>query len=266
MANRVSSAPVTKSSIISTIKSGDFIIQIDSLGRVAKYALKGKKYLKSDGTPTVIIDETQDLKPFEIRFSDSTINTEAFIKPYTADKKSINLTDSATLTLTQKLSNLTITKKITFYKNGTYSLDIKLSKPTEFFVSNGEHPVAERDQFVFRGVIVEKSDNTLEKFEQGDDDTTVAISKAKYLASNDKYYTTVFYDFKNGLNTVVSIQNEIPQPFIKVKSSEVKLNGYIGPKEYDKLYAIDPQLTNVIEYGFFTFVAKPMFLFLKYIN
>ena len=262
----IAKSPITKSSIISTIKAKDFIIEIDSLGRIAKYSLKGKKYLKSDGSPTVIIDESQNLKPLELRFSDNNTNVEAFLKPYEADKKSIELKDSATLTLTQKLTNLTITKKIIFKKDGTYTLNIQLSKPVEFFVSNGEHPVAERDQFVFKGVIVEKSDDTLETFEEGDDDTSVAITKAKYLAASDKYYTTVFYDFKHGLNTVVSIQNKIPQPFIKVNSDKVELNGYIGPKEYDKLYAIDPELTNVIEYGFFTFIARPMFLFLKYIN
>ena len=262
----VASAFENKTSIISTIKSKDFTIKIDSLGRVAKYSLKGKKYLDQNGNPTVIIDESQKLKPLEIRFSDIAINHEAFLKPYVADKKEIVLDGSKTLTLTQKLSNLTVTKKIVFNPNGTYHISVHLSKPMEFFISNGEHPVAERDQFVFRGVIVEKSDNTLEKFEQGDDDIVTSISNAKYLAASDKYYTTVFYDFKKGLNTIVTIRDEIPQPFIKEYSDKVELDGYIGPKEYDKLYAIDPQLTNVIEYGFFTFIAKPMFLFLKYIN
>jgi len=258
--------PNTKSKTLVTIKSKKFSIKVDSLGRILEYTLLGEKFKKEDGTYTTIIKDNMELKPLEVRFSDNKLNTEAFATPYSADKSEIDLDKgSQTVVLTQKLSSNIVTKKITFNQDGTYKVEVSLEKPSEFFISNGEHPVAERDKFVFNGVIVEKNDDTLEKVESGKSEGSLKVMDAKFLASNDKYYTTVFYDFDKGLDVVVSTEHEDPKPFVKVESGKIDLNGYIGPKDFDKLKAIDPRLTNVIEYGFFTFIAKPMFLFLKYI-
>ena len=43
--------------------------------------------------------------------------------------------------------------------------------------------------------------------------------------------------------------------------------GSDGPKgfEYDLLKSFHPQLTDIIEYGWFTFIAKPMFTMLNYL-
>jgi len=258
-------APTSKSDELLSIKSKNFIIKMDTLGRILEYTLIGDKFKKEDGSFTTIIKEDMELKPLEVRFSDPALNSEAFATPYTSDVKEVDLQGSKTVTLTQKLSSNTVTKKITFNEDGTYKVDISLQKPAEFFISNGEHPVAERDKFVFNGVIVEKPDDVLEHIESGDSEGTLKVMDAKFLASSDKYYTTVFYDFDKGLDVVVSTEHEDPKPFVKVQNSNITINGYIGPKEFDKLNAIDPRLTNVIEYGFFTFIAKPMFLFLKYI-
>jgi len=255
----------SKSSTLVTVRAKDFILQIDELGRIKKFTLIGEKFKTKDGNYTDVIADSMKLKPLEVRFSNESINEEAFTKPYTASVTNIELKDKAKVTLTQNLSNLTVTKEITFNSDGTYTANVKVSKPVEFFVTNGESPVAERDKFVFNGVIVEKADDTLEKIAEGDADEVITIQNAKYLASNDKYYTTFFYNFKKGLNVVVSPENKNPAPFVKA-NGEILLNGYIGPKSYDKLASIDPRLTNVIEYGFFTFIAKPMFTFLKYIH
>ena len=259
------SPPTTKISNLVTIEAKNFKIEIDSLGRILSYTLLGKKFKKEDGSYTTIIKDDMKLKPLEIRFSDKVLNTEAFSTPYTTNKSEIKLNGKQSVTLTQRLSSNVVTKKITFNENGTYKIEISLKKPVEFFISNGEHPVAERDRFVFNGVIVEKSDDTLEKVQSGKSEGSLKVMDAKFVASNDKYYTSMFYDFNKGLDVVVSTEDKDPKPFVKVESGAVTLNGYIGAKDYDKLKAIDPRLTNVIEYGFFTFVARPMFLFLKMI-
>ncbi|HHO65521.1 MAG TPA: membrane protein insertase YidC, partial [Epsilonproteobacteria bacterium] len=42
--------------------------------------------------------------------------------------------------------------------------------------------------------------------------------------------------------------------------------GYIGPKEYHTLASINPELTDAIEFGWFTFLSKPFFKVLLWIN
>ena len=55
-----------------------------------------------------------------------------------------------------------------------------------------------------------------------------------------------------------------PQIFINAGNS-ISLNAYMGPKDYKMLKSLSPVLTDVLEYGFFTFIAKPMFAMLNYI-
>ena len=46
----------------------------------------------------------------------------------------------------------------------------------------------------------------------------------------------------------------------------MKFSGYIGQKNYKVLDAIDPILTNAIEYGWFTFASKPLFSLLSWLH
>ena len=262
--NSINKAPKSSSKELVRVKAKDYEVEIDEFGRIFRFTLLGQKFRTKDGKFTNVIDESMKLKPLEIRFANSAINQEAFTKPYKSDKSEVLVDKSAKVVLTQKLSSLTVTKVITFNEDGTYQVEIKLSKPQNFYITNGEHPIAEKSKFVFNGVIIEKSDDTLEMVAEGDADEVVTIQNAKFLASSDKYYTTVFYDFNKGLNVVVAPEGKNPASFVNA-SGDIVLNGYIGPKSYDKLAKIDPRLTNVIEYGFFTFIAKPMFLFLKYL-
>jgi YidC/Oxa1 family membrane protein insertase len=48
--------------------------------------------------------------------------------------------------------------------------------------------------------------------------------------------------------------------------ASLKFNGYVGPKNYKTLKNIDPVLTNAIEYGWFTFAAKPLFSLLSWLH
>jgi len=262
----VTKAPITSSKVLVSVEAKDFRLSIDNLGRVSSYELISKRFIDSEGNPAKLIDSSAKLKPLEIRFSDPSINSEAFSVNYISDKNSIVLNGKEeSVVLTQKLSSITITKTITFKSNGTYTLDIKLSTPSEFFITNGSHPTAEDDRFVFNGVIAGRSDGSLEMIKDGDAEGNIFVAHADFLASSAKYYTTTFYDFKDGLDVVISSDlEENPESFIKSKT-DITLHGYIGDKDYDKLKSIDKKLTNVIEYGFFTFISRPMFLFLKYI-
>ena len=49
-------------------------------------------------------------------------------------------------------------------------------------------------------------------------------------------------------------------------SSNFSVKGYIGAKDYENLKSIDARLTDVVEYGWFSFIAKPMFAFLSFLH
>lgn len=255
-----------QSTTIATVSGKDFKLTIDELGRISRYDVLIERFKEEGSYPNLISDQS-DLKPLEIRFKDPKLNSEAFSKAYSTDASDVRLDGSSkTVTLTQKLSTTEVTKKITFNPGGTYNITVSLSAPYDYFISPGTRPDVAADMYTFKGTFVQKADGTTDTIKDGDGEGNEVFMGASILASSDKYYTTALYSFEDRFNIFMSKDAEDnPLGFIK-GTKNLTVNGYIGPKEYDKLNAIDPQMTNIIEYGFFTFLAKPVFLFLKYIH
>jgi len=272
--SKSSSAPLSKgikssssSDHLAVVKSKNFVATFDSLGRVSHFEVREKRFEKEDGSYPELISNENELLPLEIRFSDPNINEEAFKTPYIADTSELSVdSNPATITLTQNLSDLTVQKIITFEPNGHYKLEVKLSKDVPYFITNGSRPIADTDMYTFKGTLIKKADGKLDTIDDGKAEEELSYKGAKFVASTNKYYATLFYDFDKGLLVVIDHDHdENPLPFVS-GSADFKTNGYIGAKEFDTLKSIDPQLTDVIEYGFFTFISKPMFIALKYIH
>lgn len=253
--------------IIATIKAAGYEVQIDRLGRIAKFYLEEGKYKDDKGERFQLIDASQALLPLEIRFSDKAINEDAFVMSYSADKDKIDVSENgSSVVLTQTLSSVVITKTITFFPSGKYDLHVKLSTPKEYFLSPGFRPSIAVDSYTFHGALIKKSDGSIKTIADGDAKGDDHFSNAKIVAGADKYYTTFFYELGTGLESVVSVgKNKDPLLFVK-GNEDFKLGGYIGPKEHIKLKAINPELTDVIEYGFFTFISKPLFALLAFLH
>ena len=254
--------------IIATVKAKGYEVQIDRLGRIAKFYLEEEKYKDDKGEPFQLINAAQALLPLEIRFSDKAVNEDAFVMSYSADKDTIDVDEKgSSVVLTQTLSSVVVTKTITFFPSGQYDLHVKLSSPQEYFLSPGFHPSMAVDGYTFHGALIKKSDGSIKTIADGDSKADEHFSNAHIVAGADKYYTTFFYDFTKGLESVVSSSGKDKDPLLFVKGEEdFKLSGYIGPKEHVKLKAINPELTDVIEYGFFTFISKPLFSWLAFLH
>ena len=274
-------------SILTTIKAKDFEIEIDTLGRISQVYLKDKKFTtapeigffdhfkvlfglmkKPEPLEKLPLLDPRALKPLEVRFSTPSINDQAFSKHYKASVSEV-LLDSApkTLVLTQKLDALEVKKTLTIYPNLKYDLKIEVSNPQEqYFITNGARPRTDNENYAFNGVILEKSDDKIEKIEDRDAKAVQTFDSAKFVASVDRYYTTLFFAKDSPLYVMVdgdSAKN--PMPYLYAKGN-LEFGGFIGPKNYEALKAIDPALVNVVEYGMMTFFAKPLFLLLEFLH
>jgi len=268
-ANTVAVPVVQNGKIISTIKSKSEIITIDEFGRIAQVTLLDKKYEQEDGTPLPLLNPAET-KPLELRFADTTLNSEAFKTPYSADRANIELdSTSQTVILTQKLATITITKTISFNQNGSYKIGVKTSSPINYFITPGYRTFADKTQYmVAQGALIVDSDDIITTIEDGDAAGSESFKNAKIVSAFDRYYTSLFYSSNPKQLLQISImQEKNDNPLIFVQgSSDLQLDGYIGAKEYNKLKSINPELTNVIEYGWFTFLAKPFFKVISWIH
>jgi len=263
-------APVSTSSmaLLATISSNTFKMSIDEFGRIAQYELLEEKYKDDEGKNLQILGN-QEVKPLEVRFSDVQLNEEAFKTPYTNSADSVVdvRTTAKTITLTQKLSTLTITKKITVQPNGAYEIDISTSSPTSYFITPGHRPMADTSMYMLvRGALVKGADDVIITVEDGKAEGNENIKNAKIASAFDRYVASMFYSFDKGMNVTILKEKE-DNPLIFIEGSQnLHLGGYIGPKEYNTLNSINSELSDTIEFGFFTFLSKPFYKVILWIE
>jgi YidC/Oxa1 family membrane protein insertase len=258
--------------IISTIKSKSYEYQIDSLGRISQVKLVSGRYTDENGDAIKLFN-TGYVKPLEVRYKNRQINELAFKTPYTADIAQLNLDGTAkSITLTQEFSDIKITKVITFKPNGQYSTKISINNDTKMYVTPGFRPDVAVDMYTFKGALVQESDETLTLIEDEEANKSTEFKNAPIVAAVDRYYTSAFYNLDRGFVGVVDkyVDNrntleDAPLIFVEALSGDV-IEGYIGPKDFKVLNSIDAKLTSIIEYGYITFFAKPVFTFLMMIH
>ncbi len=262
----LSSKAIASSEIVSVIKTAKNIIEIDNLGRVAQVTLLEEKY-KDENSNQIKLFESNQLRPLEVRFSDVNLNTESFKAPVIASSSTVDATTSTQeLVLTQNLSGTILTKKFTIYPDGHYDLAVSATNDKQFFITNGFRPNVLADMYAVHGAISKLNDSTLKTIEDGDADKNENIVGAKFISNFDRYYATVIYNFEKSLNiTIMPDSSSNPQAFIHGGNS-VNFSGFIGPKNHKDLATLNPELIDVIDYGWFTFIAKPMFILLQFIQ
>jgi len=265
------SAPVTTSKSLVKVTSDRFIYSIDELGRIGQVTMLEKKY-DYEGKKLTLLNTTANpawVKPLEIRFADTKLNAEALKTPYSSSVESVDLVagEAQKVTLTQKLSSTTVTKELTFYKDGHYDININLSTPEQYFITTGQRPDADHTMYmVVQGSLVKKSNGVIEVLEDGDVEETLTVPNAKFASAFDRYFASILYNFEKPLNvSTLIIGDDNALVFIQGEQ-QFALHGYIGPKEAKILKNINPELTDVIEYGFFTFISKPLFKVLEWFH
>ena len=259
-------ASKSTSSTIVTVKNDKFILKIDTLGRIASKELLEDKFRNADDLHAQVIPD-QGTKPLYIRFADDAINDEAIRTPYTADVSEINLKDQPiTVTLTQKLSKLTVTKILTFYADGHYDAKISTSKSVRHYVYLGDRPQVSKKLMAVAGALIYTGDDVAHIIEDGDAEGRQVFQDVKLASSFDQYTAIILYGFKKDTNVIVERgRDDNPVVYFDAAQNE-NIHGYIGPKEHKVLKSIDPVLTNAIEYGWFTFAAKPLFALLSWLH
>ena len=248
------------------VESDHFALRVDTLGRIASKVLKDEKYFV-DGKPTELVAQ-EGAQPLFIRFADEALNEEALRTPYHSDVHAVELSGAASeVTLTQKLSSLTVTKKLTFYPDGHYDVALTLSKPVRYFVYVGQH-AEHKGQMVMavHGVMVYGADGVANIFQDGDVEGRSTFRDVKLLSAFDQYFASIF--FRLDPDVIVNVdrdRNDNPVAYLEATDS-LSFDGFIGPKDYRLLKSIDPVLTNAIEYGWFTWASRPLFAVLMWLH
>jgi len=253
---------IINAKIIAEVKSKDFDIKIDELGRISSFLLREKKFNEKGKELNLISKKLP--KPLEVRFEDKNLNALAFKIPVKADKKELIIKDKPkTIILTQNLNGLIVKKTVTFYPNGRYDLKLSLSKNTKYFISPGYRPSAAIDKLTVHGALIKKKDGTIDIIKDEDAEEKV-VNDAIVAAGFDRYYTTLFFSKTPFKVLITPDENKNPVLFIE-SDKNLDLTGYIGPKYVDTLASINKELIDVVQYGVGTFFARNLFILLDFL-
>ncbi|WP_298691726.1 membrane protein insertase YidC [uncultured Sulfuricurvum sp.] len=266
-----SSAPVDVKTVstdtLTTITAKEFTLKIDTLGRIASVILSDKKHNGKDGKLSELIPAV-GAKPLQIRFADEALEAAAAKTPYTTNTTNIVLGENgkSTLTLTQNLPEMTVVKTVTFFADGHYEAKISLSNEKRYSLYLGQHPQIIEQMMTVVGGMVYSGDNLTTIFKDGDVEGRSLFTDVHLISAFDQYYATMMYGFDPA--TQITVERDVKNnPLIYLEGTQnFTFNGYIGPKDHKALAAIDPVLPHAIEYGWFTFVAAPIFKVLMWLH
>lgn len=251
---------------IVTITSKDFILKIDTLGRISSKELLDEKYNDKNDNHAQLIPAL-GTKPLFIRFLQDDLNKEAAKVAYSANVTDITLESTPqTVVLTQKLKNLTVTKELTFYADGHYDAKVSLSQDKRYFIYLGQRPELTTQMMAAQGALVYTDDEIVTIIEDGDMEGRKTFTGVELISAFDQYYATLIYGFSKDTNIIIERdRDDNPIAYFDAMQT-MNFHGYVGPKNYKTLKTIEPVLTNAVEYGWFTFAAKPLFALLTWLH
>jgi len=266
--HKIASSEMSNGSTILTVHSANYILKMDTLGRISSKELLEDKFRDKEDNHAQLIPVT-GTKPLYLRFMDENLNNEASSVAYVASATEINVDGTPkTVTLTQKLSSLSVTKKITFYEDGHYDIAISLSSDKRYFIYLGQRPhVNEKEQMMtVVGDMVYTDDEIATIIADGDAESRKSFTGVVLISAFDQYTATIMYGFSKDRNIIVERDRDSNPITYFDGMQNINFSGYVGAKEYKTLKAIDPVLTNAIEYGWFTFASKPLFALLTWLH
>lgn len=256
------------SSNILTVTNKDFILKMDTLGRISSKELLQEKFRDENDQHAELIPAF-GTKPLYVRFLDEDLNKEASSVAYVTNVSEIALDgEPQKVILTQKLSQLTVTKEITFYSDGHYDAVVSVSKDKRYFIYLGQRPkINETEQMMtVVGAMVYTDDEIVTIIEDGDAEGRKSFSGVELISAFDQYKATIMYGMSKDTNIIVERDRD-DNPIVYFDAlPTMQFSGYVGSKNYKTLDSINPVLTNAIEYGWFTFASKPLFALLLWLH
>jgi YidC/Oxa1 family membrane protein insertase len=256
----------SETSNLVVIKNKNFILKIDTLGRISSKELLQEKFRDEDNKHAQVIPHF-GTKPLYIRFLDEDINKEASRVIYSANIKEATIeSEPVKVILTQKLSKVTIIKELTFYNDGHYDARVLLSEDKRHFIYLGSRPKVAKKLMAIAGAMVYTDDGIATIIEDGDVEGRKTFNGVELTSAFDQYLATIMYGFSKDTSIIVERDRD-DNPIVYFDAlQDMSFSGYIGEKNYNVLHSIKPVLTNAIEYGWFTFAAKPLFQLLSWLH
>jgi len=251
-----------------TVTTDHYRAIFSTQGAVVKY-WELTDYKDNEGKPLMLLKESGRVAPLGILLEgpDRNLPQSAI---YSVNKKDLRLSAqgsrSGELIFSYSNGNISITKKMIFY-NDDYKVNISVetvNAPSYMLPVGTDFAVYDKEQREHKGPVLltgtdrKEFDDKLE----GDEYFTENIS---WIAQEDKYFTAAIIPVSQIEGATVWKEGPTAEIALNLKSKKSDFIFYAGPKEYDRLKQLDSGLEHIVDFGWFSIVAMPLFWVLKFL-
>ncbi|MEW6416983.1 MAG: membrane protein insertase YidC [Nitrospirota bacterium] len=233
-------------------------------GTIKYYEIK--PYKDKEGRNVVLLKNPGLISPLGIGSKDdfdlSGVNFSVTGKDITLNKDN----KSGSLVFEYADSGLSVKRVYTFH-NDSYRIDIKdevsglsdywITIGTDFGIHNN------KDTSAHIGPVLLKETDRLEFNAKKLNETRSYKEGLKWIAQEDKYFFASLVPLTTMDEAKVWKMKDSPVIAFKGKPGINSFILYAGPKEYDRLKALNAGLEHIVDFGFFSVIAVPLFWVLK---
>ncbi|KJU82555.1 inner membrane protein OxaA [Candidatus Magnetobacterium bavaricum] len=258
-----------------TVQSPLYTAVLSSKGGAIK-ALRLKNY-KDNGNNEISLFKAEAVVPamtigtMEQGASTSAINPIALLPlAFTTASEDgiINTTETKTVTFEFLKDKRHIKRTFTFYGN-SYKIDLKdeVSGLNPYYITLGSDFYD--DSAVSYGahlgpVILQDMDRLEIAADKKMDAALAYTGNIKWIASENKYFVGAIVPLTRPVESLVWKKDEKMLVGLKGSQAVNEYLLYVGPKKFDILRELNVSLEHVVDFGFFSFIARPLFWTLLY--
>lgn len=258
-------------------------IQLSNRGAVVKSWLL-KKYKDGQGKPLELVNQaalTKVAGPFSLATKDDQtaglLNFAYYVGKPSADERGITYEFSDGKTFCRKTFQFPKVGYLWQFSSEVTQNNLPVAHRFVWRGGFGDGGVLNREQ-VQKAVYYDVPDSKLRKNVAKDakDGAMIASGNYSFAGLDDLFFAFVILPRDNVSTQVVTVKDEVPavaggkeEMHVGVEVGGDSINKYsvfVGPKDVDIVKRVDPKLAQLTDWGWFWFVAQPLFQALHFLN
>ncbi len=227
-----------------------------------------KKYKDKMGIPVVLLKTSGNIPPLSILFEGANRDLPQGLI-YKANRGKLILIGgregTGELVFTSNYQGMSIKKRFVFY-NDLYKIDLSietLNTPSYLLPIGTDFGIFDKEQRGHTGPVI-LIDSDRKEFDEKLNGEKYFIGNIRWIAQEDKYFTAAIVPVNKIEGASVWKEGEAAEIALKLGTQKNDFILYAGPKEYDGLKKLNLGLEHIIDFGWFSIVAMPLFWVLKF--
>jgi YidC/Oxa1 family membrane protein insertase len=226
-----------------------------------------KKYLELDGKPVKLLKEGGAYRALGLGWKDDFSLSDAEFRARDGDLKLDENRKSGTIVFEYRGPGYSVRRTFTFY-NDSYRFDLKdeVSGLTEYEITLGaDFGISDRVGTLYThwGPLLLQETDRIEIKPDKLKETRLYSGGIKWIALEDKYFFSAIVPVSPMQDVRTWKYQDSAAISLKGAQGVNEVTVYAGPKDLDGLKALGNGLEHVVDFGFFSVIARPIFWLLK---